>query len=56
MSTNKVQNTHISESLPALHRALLDIVGVINAPELDTAILAKAGLSLERALCGFRRR
>ncbi len=50
MSINKVQNTHISESLSALHRSLLDIVGVINQPERDDAMLAMAGLSLERAL------
>ncbi len=50
MSTDNVQNTHISDSLPALHRALLDIVGVINQPERDDAMLAMAGLSLERAL------
>ena len=50
MSTDKVQNTHISDALPALHRSLLDIVGVINEPERDEAMLAMAGLSLERAL------
>jgi DNA-binding MarR family transcriptional regulator len=50
LSTNNVQNTHISDSLPALHRSLLDIVGVINQPERDDAMLAMAGLSLERAL------
>jgi DNA-binding MarR family transcriptional regulator len=50
LSIDKVQNTHICGSLPALHRSLLDIVGVINQPERDDAMLAMAGLSLERAL------
>lgn len=50
MSTDKVQNTHIKAMLPVLHRSLLDIVGVMNLPERDTELLAKAGLSLERAL------
>jgi len=50
LSTCKVQNTHIADSLPNLHRSLLDIVSVINQPERDDAMLAMAGLSLERAL------
>lgn len=50
MSTEKVQNAHIKAMLPELHRSLLDIVGVMNLPERDTELLAKAGLSLERAL------
>jgi len=50
MSINKVYNAHIRASLPALHRSLIDIVGVMNRPELDAAILDLAGLTLERAL------
>jgi DNA-binding MarR family transcriptional regulator len=50
MSTNKVQNTHISANLPELHRSLIDLVGMINEPERDAAMLQLAGLSLERAL------
>ncbi|TCM13996.1 DNA-binding MarR family transcriptional regulator [Novosphingobium sp. PhB165] len=50
MSTIKVQNTHIRELLPQLHRALIDIVGVMNEPERDAEMLRAAGLSLERAL------
>jgi len=50
VSTIKVQNTHISAQLPKLHRALIDIVRMMNAPERDDAMLAGAGLSLERAL------
>ena len=50
MSTNKVHDTHIRASLPGLHRSLLDLVGEINRPERDAAMLAMAGLTLERAL------
>jgi len=50
MSTIKVQNTHISRLLPQLHRSLIDIVGVMNQPERDAALLEMAGLTLERAL------
>lgn len=50
MSINKVHNAHISASLPELHRALIDIVGVMNQPERDVQMLEMAGLTLERAL------
>ena len=50
MSTENVHHTHISATLPRLHRALLDIAGVLMQPERDEALLAMAGLSLERAL------
>jgi DNA-binding MarR family transcriptional regulator len=50
VSTNKVQNAHIIQSLPGLHRSLIDLVGEMNRPERDAAMLDMAGLSLERAL------
>lgn len=50
MSTAKVHNTHIKAVLPELHRSLIDIVSVMNVPERDTGLLARAGLSFERAL------
>lgn len=50
MSTNNVQNAHISQNLPALHRSLIEIVSVMNQPERDAVMLKAAGLSLERAL------
>ena len=50
MSTNNMQNTHILRSLPDLHRALIDIVSVMNRPERDAEMLRMAGLTLERAL------
>jgi DNA-binding MarR family transcriptional regulator len=45
-----VHNTHIKAVLPELHRSLIDIVSVMNRTERDTELLARAGLSLERAL------
>ena len=50
MSTNKVHNTHISQSMPELHRSLIDIASVMNRPERDSQLLDAAGLTLERAL------
>lgn len=50
MSTNNVHNAHISRLLPELHRSLIDMVGAMNEPERDGAMLEAAGLKLERAL------
>jgi DNA-binding MarR family transcriptional regulator len=50
MSINKVQSTHIVETLPDVLRSILDIVGIFNSPERDAAMLEAAGLKLERAL------
>jgi DNA-binding MarR family transcriptional regulator len=50
VSTEKVHYTHISTLLPELHRSLVDIAVIMNRPERDVELLAKAGLSLERAL------
>jgi DNA-binding MarR family transcriptional regulator len=49
-SRKKVQNTHISEQLRQLHRALLDIVSVMNRPQRDEALIKEAGIALDRAL------
>jgi DNA-binding MarR family transcriptional regulator len=38
------------DSLPALHRSLVDIASTMNRPENDAAMLEAAGLALERAL------
>ena len=46
----KVKTAKIKERLPELHRALLDVVGIINGPERDDAMLKLADLTLERAL------
>jgi DNA-binding MarR family transcriptional regulator len=49
-STSKVQNTHISDQFRLLHGALLEIVAVINQPQRDEALIAEAGIPLDRAL------
>jgi DNA-binding MarR family transcriptional regulator len=48
--TRKIRQTEIAASLPQLHRSVIDIVAEINRPERDAAMLAMAGLGLERAL------
>lgn len=47
---NNMQNTHISEKLRRLHGAVLDIVGMMNGPQRDDAIIQAAGIKLDRAL------
>ena len=50
MSTKSMQNTHINDQLRELHGALLEIVGVMNRPQRDEALVRAAGISLDRAL------
>lgn len=50
MSTKKVRNAHIDAQLRELHAALLEIVGVMNRPQRDEAMVREAGISLDRAL------
>ncbi|MHC8326434.1 MarR family winged helix-turn-helix transcriptional regulator [Pseudomonas sp. LB1P83] len=50
MSTKNVQHTHINNQLRELHGALLEIVGVMNRPQRDEAMVREAGISLDRAL------
>ncbi|RUM25316.1 MarR family transcriptional regulator [Rhizobium vallis] len=50
MSTNNVQNTHISDQLRELHGALIEIVSVMNRPQRDEQMVRDAGISLDRAL------
>jgi DNA-binding MarR family transcriptional regulator len=50
MSTKRVKNTHNSARLRELHNALLEIVGVMNRPQRDEAMIRAAGISLDRAL------
>ena len=45
-----VQNTHMSERLRELHGALIDIVGTMNRPQRDEALIREAGIRLDRAL------
>jgi DNA-binding MarR family transcriptional regulator len=49
-SRKNVQNTHMSAEHRALHMALLEIVGVLNEPQRDEALIAAAGVRLDRAL------
>ncbi|MBY5557827.1 MarR family winged helix-turn-helix transcriptional regulator [Rhizobium leguminosarum] len=49
-STEKVQNTHISEKVRELHGSLIDIVTLMNQPQRDEAMVREAGIALDRAL------
>ena len=50
MARHKVQNTHISMQLRALHASVLDIVGLMNGAERDEMLIREAGIALDRAL------
>jgi DNA-binding MarR family transcriptional regulator len=50
VSTKSLQNTHTSGQLRELHSALVEIVGVLNRPQRDEAMIKEAGISLDRAL------
>lgn len=45
-----MQNTHFSSQFLALHKSILDILGVMNRPQRDEFLLKAAGLTLEKAL------
>jgi len=49
-SRKKVQNTHIGKQIRHLHGSLLDIVSLINRPQLDEVLIKEAAIPLERAL------
>lgn len=49
-SRTKAHRTQISGQIKALHRALLDIVSVMNRPQRDERLVREAGISLDRAL------
>jgi DNA-binding MarR family transcriptional regulator len=49
-SRKKVQNTHIGKQIRHLHGSLLDIVSLINRPQLDDVLIQEAAIPLERAL------
>ncbi|WP_240038439.1 MarR family winged helix-turn-helix transcriptional regulator [Pseudomonas lurida] len=50
MSIKNVQNAHISAQLRDLHGSLVEIMGVMNRPQRDEAMVREAGISLDRAL------
>ena len=49
-SSEIVQNTHMSPERRRLHMALIEIVGLMNEPHRDEALIAAAGVRLDRAL------
>ncbi|NWD67111.1 winged helix-turn-helix transcriptional regulator [Pseudomonas gingeri] len=50
VSRKNVQNTHINLKIRELHASLVEIVGVMNRPQRDEAMVREAGISLEGAL------
>ncbi len=50
MSRKSVQKAHISAQLRDLHGSLVEIVGVMNRPQRDEAMVREAGIALDRAL------
>src|SRR5579864_8437488 len=40
----------MSKEIRRLHHALIDLVGMMNRPQRDTALIREAGISLDRAL------
>jgi DNA-binding MarR family transcriptional regulator len=40
----------MSKEIRQLHHALIDLVGMMNQPQRDTALIQEAGISLDRAL------
>lgn len=46
----KVQDTHISSQLKALHGAMIGIVSVMNRPRNDERLIQEAGIHLDQAL------
>src|SRR5580704_10770696 len=40
----------MSKEIRQLHQTLIDLVGLMNRPQRDSALLQKAGVSLDRAL------
>jgi DNA-binding MarR family transcriptional regulator len=46
----KTRSAHSGDTLRLLHRALIDVVGVMNAPQRDELLIREAGIALDRAL------
>jgi DNA-binding MarR family transcriptional regulator len=40
----------MNQEIRRLHHALIDLVGMMNRPQRDTALIREAGISLDRAL------
>jgi DNA-binding MarR family transcriptional regulator len=50
VSIKNVKNTHKSVQFRELHSALVEIVGEMNRPQRDEAMIRAAGIALDRAL------
>jgi DNA-binding MarR family transcriptional regulator len=40
----------VNKEIRQLHHALIDLIGMMNRPQRDTALIREAGISLDRAL------
>ena len=49
-SSNNVQNAHMSTKVKRLHLALIEIASAMNRAQNDDALIAEAGIRLDRAL------
>jgi len=45
-----VYNAYMDENIFQIYEAVLDIVGLLNQPQRDTALIREAGVSIDRAL------
>lgn len=45
-----MHNTRMKDDLRQIHDAMLDLVGILNEPQRDEALIAEAGIALDRAL------
>jgi DNA-binding MarR family transcriptional regulator len=45
-----VYNARMNSRIKSLHGALIDLVGLMNQPQRDVALIREAGISLDRAL------
>jgi DNA-binding MarR family transcriptional regulator len=45
-----MQVTRIDQEIREIHGALVDLVGIMNSPQRDAAMIREAGISLDRAL------
>jgi DNA-binding MarR family transcriptional regulator len=45
-----MHNTRVEDPSGVIHGALVDIVGIMNSPQRDAAMIREAGISLDRAL------
>lgn len=49
-SKKNMHNTRKNDPGAVIHGALVDIVGIMNSPQRDAAMIREAGISLDRAL------